>query len=98
MTSTKRIFSGLQPSGTLHIGNYFGSIQPNVERFMTDSGLFMVADYHALTSLKDAKELRANTIENVKDYLAAGLNLDNAILFKQSDVPEHTELAWILIV
>jgi len=55
----------------------------------------MVADYHALTSLKDPAELKKNIVENVKDYLAAGLNLDNAILFKQSDVPEHTELAWI---
>src|SRR6185369_10431715 len=55
----------------------------------------MVANYHALTSLKDPAELKKNTIENVKDYLAAGINLDNAIVFKQSDVQEHTELAWI---
>jgi tryptophanyl-tRNA synthetase len=92
----KRIFSGLQPSGTLHIGNYFGAIKPNVDLFNNHQGLFMVADYHALTSLKNPAELRKNIIENVKDYLAAGINLDNAILFKQSDVSEHTELAWIL--
>ncbi|MDB5224457.1 MAG: tryptophanyl-tRNA synthetase, partial [Candidatus Adlerbacteria bacterium] len=92
----KRIFSGLQPSGTLHIGNYFGAIKPNVDLFNENKGLFMVADYHALTSLKNPTDLKKNIIENVKDYLAAGINLDNAILFKQSDVSEHTELAWIL--
>src|SRR4051812_42308198 len=91
----KRIFTGLQASGTLHIGNYFGAIEPNVKLFTENKGLFMVADYHALTSLKDASAIRGNIIENVKDYLAAGLNLENATLFKQSDVPEHTELAWI---
>ncbi|HVU79957.1 MAG TPA: tryptophan--tRNA ligase [Candidatus Paceibacterota bacterium] len=93
--ANQRLFTGLQPSGTLHIGNYFGAIRPTVELFRENQGLFMVADYHALTSLKNPEELRKNIIENVKDYLAAGLNLDNAILFKQSDVQEHTELAWI---
>src|SRR5947207_3133109 len=91
----ERIFSGVQPSGKLHIGNYFGAIKPNVELFREKQGLFMIADYHALTSLKNPEELRANIIENAKDYIAAGLNLENATLFKQSDVPEHTELAWI---
>ncbi len=93
--ANKRIFTGLQASGQMHIGNYFGAIKPNVDLFAESKGLFMVADYHALTSLKDPASLRTNIIENVKDYLAAGLNLDNAILFKQSDVSEHTELAWI---
>ncbi|MGH7141308.1 MAG: tryptophan--tRNA ligase [Minisyncoccia bacterium] len=91
----QRILSGLQPSGTLHIGNYFGAIKPNVELFRDHEGVFIVVDYHALTSLKNPAALRANIVENVKDYLACGLNLDNAILFKQSDVSEHTELAWI---
>jgi len=91
----KRVLSGLQPSGQLHIGNYFGAIKPNVELFKDHQGLFMIADYHALTSLKDPQALHENIIENVKDYLAAGLNLDNAILFQQSSVQEHTELAWI---
>lgn len=79
----------------MHIGNYFGAIKPNVDLFTQQQGLFMVADYHALTSLKDPLALRTNILENVKDYMAAGLNTDNAILFKQSDVSEHTELAWI---
>ncbi len=93
--STKRIFTGLQASGTLHIGNYFGAVKPNVDLFKNSQGLFMIADYHALTSLKDASLLRANILENAKDYLAAGLNTENAILFQQSSVQEHTELAWI---
>ncbi len=93
--ANKRIFTGLQASGQMHIGNYFGAIKPNVDLFTESEGLFMVADYHALTSLKDPLALRTNIIENVKDYLAAGLNTENAILFKQSDVSEHTELAWI---
>ncbi|MBX4192005.1 tryptophan--tRNA ligase [Candidatus Parcubacteria bacterium] len=92
----KRLFTGLQPSGQLHIGNYFGAIKPNVDLFVDNEGLMMVADYHALTSLKDSAALAKNSIENTKDYLAAGLNLEHAILFKQSDVSEHTELAWIL--
>jgi len=91
----KRIFTGLQPSGQMHLGNYFGAIKPNVDLFAESKGLFMVADYHALTSLKDPAAIRTNIIENVKDYIAAGLNTENAILFKQSDVSEHTELAWI---
>lgn len=91
----KKIFTGLQPSGTLHIGNYFGALKPIVELFKDNTGLLMIADYHAVNSLKNAAELRANIISEAKDFLAAGVNLDNAIVFKQSDVPEHTEMAWI---
>ncbi len=92
---TKRIFTGLQPSGILHIGNYFGALKPVKELFENNQGLLMVADYHSLTTLKDATARRDNIISIVKDYLAAGVNVDNAILFKQSDITEHTELAWI---
>ncbi len=96
--STKRLLTGLQPSGALHIGNYFGALKPFVE--LSNSGEFdkiflMVVDYHALTSLKDPATLRQNIIDVVKDYVAAGVDLDKVILFKQSDVSEHTELAWI---
>lgn len=91
----KRIFTGLQPSGGLHIGNYFGAIKPNVELFKDNPGLLSIVDYHALTSVRNAEELRSNILENAMDYLAAGLNLENAILFQQSTVPQHTELAWI---
>jgi len=93
--TSKHIFTGLQPSGTLHIGNYFGALKPVKELFENNQGLLMVADYHSLTTLKDPKVRQENIISVVKDYLAAGVNLDNAILFKQSDVSEHTELAWI---
>ena len=91
----KRLFTGLQPSGQLHIGNYFGALKPTVELFKEHEGLIMVADYHALTSLRDAGELRKNIAGVVRDYLAAGIDPQKAIIFKQSDVPQHTELAWI---
>jgi tryptophanyl-tRNA synthetase len=94
--SKQRRLTGLQPSGTLHIGNYFGAIKPFVDEYRNYESLMMVVDYHALTSLKNAPEMRANIIGAVKDYVAAGLNPDELILFKQSDVQEHTELAWIL--
>lgn len=92
----QRRLTGLQPSGTLHIGNYFGAIKPFVDEYQKYDSVMMVVDYHALTSLKNAPELRANIIGAVKDYVAAGLNPDELVLFKQSDVQEHTELAWIL--
>jgi tryptophanyl-tRNA synthetase len=95
MAENKKIFTGLQPSGQLHIGNYFGSLKPMVEMFQKYQGLIMIADYHSLTSLKDPKLLRENIYSVTKDFLAAGINLRNAVIFKQSDVSEHTELAWI---
>lgn len=95
MAAQKRLFTGLQPSGQLHIGNYFGALLPMVEMFKQNHGLIMIADYHALTTVKDASVLRDNILSVAKDYLAAGINLENGIIFKQSDVSEHTELAWI---
>jgi tryptophanyl-tRNA synthetase len=83
----KRIFTGFQASGQLHIGNYFGAVKPNVDLFAAQKGLFMVADYHALTSLKDPGSLRTNIIENVKDYLAAGLNLDTRYCLNNPTCP-----------
>jgi len=91
----KRVFTGMQPSGALHIGNYFGALRPMVELFKDNKGLIMVADYHALTSLRRPAQLRENIINVVADYLAAGIDPQKAVIFKQSDVPEHTELAWI---
>jgi len=90
-----RLLTGLQPSGTLHIGNYFGALKPFVELSKEYSSMLMVADYHALTSLKEPSELRANIMHVVRDYIAAGIDPKKAVIFKQSDVPEHTELAWI---
>lgn len=95
LTPMSRLFTGLQPSGVLHIGNYFGALKPMVELFKEHEGLIMIADYHALTSLRDPSALRENIINVVTDYLAAGIDPEKAIIFKQSDVHEHTELAWI---
>lgn len=93
----QRLLTGLQPSGALHIGNYFGALRPMVELSRGDEyeSYLMVADYHALTTMRDAAKLRANIIEITRAYLAAGMDPAKAILFKQSDVPEHTELAWV---
>ena len=96
--SKKILVSGIQASGTLHFGNYFGAIRPNIE--LTDSGEFeayvFIADYHALTTVKNAEELSRATREITAAYIACGLNTTKATLFKQSDVPEHTELCAIL--
>lgn len=91
----QRLLTGLQPSGTLHIGNYFGALKPAIELCSEYDGLLMVADYHALTTLRDSGELRTNIVSVTRDYLAAGINPAKTIVFKQSDVPEHTELSWI---
>ena len=95
MSGKKRLLTGLQPSGTLHIGNYFGALKPFVDQYKDFESILMIADYHSLTSLRDPQMLRRNIGEVVKDYVAAGVNPDEVIIFKQSDVQEHTELAWI---
>ncbi|QQG37583.1 MAG: tryptophan--tRNA ligase [Candidatus Kaiserbacteria bacterium] len=91
----QKLLTGLQPSGTLHIGNYFGALKPFVELSREYESMLMVADYHALTSLKKPEELRANIIGVTKDYIAAGIDPQKSVIFKQSEVPEHTELSWI---
>ena len=91
-----RILSGIQPSGALHIGNYFGMMRPAVALQSEGEALYFVADYHALTSLRDAETLRANSRRVALDFLACGLDPERATLFRHSDVPQVTELAWIL--
>ena len=91
-----RILSGIQPSGALHIGNYFGMMRPAVALQTEGEALYFVADYHALTSLRDPEMLRANSRRVALDFLACGLNPERATLFRHSDVPQVTELAWIL--
>src|SRR5216683_3081208 len=91
-----RILSGIQPSGALHIGNYFGMMQPAVALQTEGEALYFIADYHALTSLRDPQALRANSRRVALDFLACGLDPERATLFRQSDVPQVTELAWIL--
>ncbi len=92
----QRLLTGLQSSGVLHIGNYFGALKPFAERYQEYESFLMVADYHALTSLKEGGVVRQNIINTVKDYLAVGIDPNRGTLFKQSDMQEHTELAWIL--
>ena len=91
-----RILSGLQPSGALHIGNYFGMMRPAVALQVEGEALYFVADYHALTSLRDPEMLRAHSRRIALDFLACGLDPERATLFRHSDVPQVTELAWIL--
>ena len=95
MADKKRLLTGLQPSGALHIGNYFGALKPFVDLYKDYVSHLMVVDQHALTTVRDGAVLRQNTIDIVKDYLAVGVDPEKAIIFKQSDVQQHTELAWI---
>ncbi len=91
-----RILSGLQPSGRLHIGNYFGMMEAALRLQHEGDAYYFIADYHSLTSIHDARALRANVRELATDFLACGLDPDKCVLFRQSDVPEVTELSWIL--
>jgi len=91
-----RILSGIQPSGALHIGNYFGMMRPAIALQAEGEAFYFIADYHALTSLRDAEALRQNSRRVALDFLACGLDPESAALFRQSDVPQVTELAWIL--
>ncbi|WP_434480077.1 tryptophan--tRNA ligase [Gemmatimonas sp.] len=91
-----RIFSGIQPSGELHIGNYLGAVKNWVQLQATHPGaIYCVVDYHAITGSYDPAVLRARRWGMAKSLLAAGIDPAKAVLFMQSDVPEHTELSWI---
>lgn len=91
-----RFLTGLQPSGQLHIGNYFGAIKPAVKLQQKGEGFYFIANYHAMTTMESAQKLRENTINLAIDFLACGLDPQKAVLFSQSAVPEVNELAWIL--
>lgn len=92
-----RVLSGIQPSGQLHIGNYFGSIKPNLEKIGTvEESLYCIVDLHALTTVQDAALLREYREDALLDLLACGFDPNKAILFYQSQVRAHTELMWIL--
>ncbi|HSY43232.1 MAG TPA: tryptophan--tRNA ligase [Candidatus Acidoferrum sp.] len=91
-----RILSGIQPSGALHLGNYFGMMRPAIELQDKGEALYFIADYHSMTSLFDANERRKNTLDVALDFLACGLDPKKSVFFRQSDVPEVTELAWLL--
>jgi tryptophanyl-tRNA synthetase len=97
MSNTKkRLLTGLQSSGTLHIGNYFGALKPFVDTYEEYDSFLMVADYHALTSLRDPQALHDNIVNVVKDYLAVGVDPAKCVIFRQSDNQDHTELGWVL--
>src|SRR5882757_5217973 len=91
-----RIFSGIQPTGEKHLGNYVGAIRRWVEDQDRGEGLFCVVDLHAITVPYNPVELRESTLHTAATLMAAGLSPDRCILFRQSDVHEHTELAWLL--
>src|SRR5712691_13467609 len=91
-----RILSGIQPSGALHLGNYFGMMKPAVELQEKGEAFYFIANYHSMTSLFDAEERRQHTRDVALDFLACGLDPKKAVFFKQSDVPEVTELTWLL--
>jgi tryptophanyl-tRNA synthetase len=95
-SKTMRILSGIQPSGALHIGNYFGMMKPAVELQTQGECYYFIADYHSMTSLTDAAERRRNTLGVALDFLACGLDPKKSVFFRQSDLPEVTELTWII--
>ena len=97
MTSaiTPRVFSGMQPTGNLHLGNYLGAIKRDVEMQETHECIYCVVDLHAITVWQDPKELKRNIREVTAAYLAAGIDPKRHIIFNQSQVPEHAELAWV---
>ena len=91
-----RILSGIQPSGALHLGNYFGMMKPALELQEQGEAFYFIANYHSMTSLFDAVERRQNTLDVALDFLACGLDPKKTVFFKQSDVPEVAELTWLL--
>ncbi len=91
-----RILSGIQPSGTLHIGNYFGMMKPAIELQDKGEAFYFIANYHSMTSLFDAQQRRMNTLDVALDFMACGLDPKKSVFWKQSDLPEVTELAWLL--
>jgi tryptophanyl-tRNA synthetase len=91
----KRILSGVQPTGKLHLGNFFGAVKQHIALQDEAECFYFIANYHALTTIQNARTLAENTRDVALDYLALGLNPDRAVFFRQSDVPEVTELAWI---
>lgn len=91
-----RVLSGVQPTGKLHIGNYFGAIRQYVALQEEHEGYYFMADYHALTTVHDGALLRQQTLDIAADFLALGLDPAKALIFKQSSIPEVCELSWIL--
>ena len=95
-SDTMRVLSGIQPSGKLHIGNYFGMMRPALELQEQGEAFLFIANYHALTTVQDPAALRQMTIDVALDFLACGLDPERAVFYRQSDVPEVCELTWLL--
>ena len=96
MKKKLRVLSGIQPSGKLHLGNYFGMMSRMIE-YQKNNDLFcFIVNYHALTTIQDKNELKNNTINAAIDFLALGMDPDKSTFWVQSDVPEVTELTWLL--
>ena len=93
-----RILSGIQPSGKLHLGNYFGMMKPALALQQQGDAFLFIADYHALTSVSDPQALRQNVRDVALDFLACGLDTSRTVFFRQSDVPEVLELTWLLSI
>ena len=93
--SKKILLSGVKPTGAPHLGNYFGAMKQFVDLQKEHGGYVFIADYHALNFIQNKKEMQDNIIGVLLDYLAIGLDPEKITIFKQSDIPEHTELAWI---
>lgn len=91
-----RTLTGIQPSGTLHIGNYFGAMRPAIDAQASGDCYYFIADYHSMTSLLDPAQRRRNTLDVALDWLACGLDPERCVFWRQSDVPEVTELTWII--
>jgi tryptophanyl-tRNA synthetase len=91
-----RILSGIQPSGALHVGNYFGMMRPAIELQEKGEAFYFIANYHSMTSLFDAAQRRKNTLDVALDFLACGLDPKKSVFWRQSDVPEVCELTWML--
>ncbi len=91
-----RVLSGIQPSGRLHIGNFFGAMRQHLKLQAEHECFYFICDYHALTSSPEPKQLKEYTLSATMDYLALGLDTEKTVFWRQSDVPEVTELAWIL--
>ena len=91
----KRLLTGIKPTGDIHIGNYFGAMRPLIEMQDTYDSYVFVADYHALNQVQNGAQMMQNSLEIAKAYLAIGLDPEKVVLYRQSDIPEHTELTWI---
>src|SRR5881392_2454943 len=91
-----RFLSGIQPSGALHLGNYFGMMKPAIELQDRGEAFYFIANYHSMTSLFEAEQRRQNTLDVALDFLACGLDPEKSVFFIQADVPEVTELTWLL--